>query len=84
MGIFLGEREKPEGCIAETIEGVAQSYWDEWMGSNRSIMCSDLSGYPTLRSEEDRDAFFSGGGPEKCTEKYIKVATEMTLRLLKQ
>lgn len=82
MGIFVGERETPEGCIAETIESPAQTYYDAWLDNFGSIMCSDLSGFSNLRSQQDRDTFFSGGGPEKCTNNYIRFAAEQTMRLV--
>ncbi len=82
IGMFFGERLQPRGCIAEAVETVVQTYHDDWMEAFGSIMCSRLSGFPELRSDEARDAFFSSGGPETCTNRYIRSATEQTMRLL--
>lgn len=84
MGLFIGERDKPAGCIAETVERPAQLYYDQWMAQFGSIRCPDLSGFPSLKTEEERDAFVAGGGPERCTGRYIKFAAQNTLRLLAQ
>jgi hypothetical protein len=84
MSIFVAERDEPEGCIAETVERPAQLYYDQWVEQFGSIMCPDLSGFPSLRTDEEREAFFTGGGPERCTGRYIRFATENTMRVLTQ
>jgi hypothetical protein len=79
--LAVGEREEPEGCIAELVEGGVQAYFDEWMARFASISCAQLSGYPDLRAEAVRDEFFNSGGVERCTGNYIRFAVEKILEL---
>ena len=48
LALAYAEKEQPEGCIAEPIEADVQAYWDAWIDTYGSIMCPDLSGYPSL------------------------------------
>ncbi len=79
--LAVGERDQPEGCIAELVEGGAQTYFDDWMARFASISCAQLSGYSSLRAEAVREEFFSSGGVERCTDNYIRFAVERILDL---
>jgi hypothetical protein len=79
--LAVGERDEPEGCIAELVEGGAQAYFDEWVARFASISCAQLSGYPSLRAEAVRDEFFNSGGVQRCTDNYIRFAVEKVLEM---
>lgn len=74
-------RDEPAGCVAEFVEEKAQRYYDAWVARQGSIMCADLTGYPSLRTNEAKDEFFAGGGVEKCTQERIRLAVETALQL---
>ncbi len=80
LSLFAGQSEPP-GCIAELVEERAQEFYDAWVADQGSIMCCDLTGYPSMRTQEARDEFFAGGGVEECTQKRIRFAVETILAL---
>jgi C_GCAxxG_C_C family probable redox protein len=80
LSLYAG-REEPPGCIAESVETSAQRFYDEWLADQGSILCADLTGYPSLRDEQARDDFFASGGVQKCTERRIRFAVEKVLEL---
>lgn len=82
IGMVLGERERSEGCISETIAPVIQAYYDDWIDRHGSVLCSSLTGYASMRDENIRDEFFAGGGQERCTDNYIRFAVERTLQVV--
>jgi C_GCAxxG_C_C family probable redox protein len=81
LSLAFGERYKPEGCIAELVEASAQSYYDEWIARFGSTSCAELTGYPSLRGEAEREEFFTGGGAQRCTDTHIRFAVEKALQL---
>jgi C_GCAxxG_C_C family probable redox protein len=76
LALAYAQKAEPRGCIAEPIEADVQAYWDAWTHAYGSIMCPDLSGYPSLRDEAAREDFAQSGGPDRCTERYIRFAVE--------
>lgn len=78
---LYGGRDEPPGCVAESVETVAQQFYDDWLSHQGSYLCADLTGYPSLRDQQTRDEFFSSGGVEACTEKRIRFAVEKVLEL---
>jgi C_GCAxxG_C_C family probable redox protein len=79
LGTVVGERDDPPGCISETIGAAVQAYYDEWVERHGSVYCSDLTGHASLRDDRVRDEFFAGGGPQHCTDNYIRFAVERIL-----
>jgi C_GCAxxG_C_C family probable redox protein len=80
LSLYAG-REEPRGCVAESVETAAQRFHDDWLLDQGSLLCADLTGRPSLRSEEARDEFFSSGGVETCTQRRIRFAVERVLEL---
>jgi C_GCAxxG_C_C family probable redox protein len=73
--------DEPAGCIAELVEEPAQRYYDEWIEEYGSILCAELTGYPSLRAESAREAFFAAGGADRCTQRHIRFAVEEVLQM---
>jgi hypothetical protein len=80
IGAVIGERDATRGCISDVIGGDVQAYYDDWVQTLGSVYCADLTGHASLRDEKARDQFFAGGGPQRCTENYIRFAVERTLQ----
>jgi hypothetical protein len=80
LSLYAG-RNDPPGCIAESVETAAQKFYDDWLLSQDSLLCADLTGCPSLRDARVREEFFASGGVETCTEKRIRFAVEKALEL---
>jgi len=80
LSLYAG-REEPPGCIAELVETAVRSFHDDWLIDQGSLLCADLTGYPSLRDEHVRDECFSSGALEKCTNQRIRFAVEKILGL---
>lgn len=82
IGAARATQDGPEGCISELIIDDIQTYYDGWVEAHGSVRCADLSGYPLLRDDANRNEFQSSGGPERCTNNYIRFAVERTLDMV--
>ncbi|NLE10584.1 MAG: hypothetical protein GX630_03680 [Actinobacteria bacterium] len=80
LSLYAG-REEPPGCVAEPVEAASQRFYDDWLLNQGSFLCSELTGYPSLRDEHVRNEFFSSGGEEICFNKRIRFAVEKVLEL---
>ncbi len=78
---LLAGRGEPAGCVAEHVEGQAQAFYDAWLERHGTFLCSELTGYPSLRSHEVQDEFFSSGKVDECTDQRIRFAVETALKL---
>jgi C_GCAxxG_C_C family probable redox protein len=84
LGIWMGENVRSEGCVSDAVGGASAAYFDLWTERFSSIMCATLTGFPQLRVEAVRDSFFSGGGPQKCTDNYMRFAVETVPELIER
>lgn len=80
LSLYAG-RNEPAGCVAEYVESAAQQFYDAWLLNHGSLMCADLTGYPSLRDKQVRDEFFSSGEADTCAQKRIRFAVEKVLEL---
>jgi len=81
---LLAGRDEPAGCVAENVEKQAQAFYDAWMATHGTFLCSELTGYPSLRDHEVQDEFSAGGKVDECTQQRIQFAVETALRLASQ
>ena len=80
--MVLGEWEEAQGCVGETIASDIQAFYDDWMEKHGSVLCSDLTGFASMRDEQVRDEFLASGGQDRCTQNYIRYAVERTLQVV--
>ena len=78
---LLVAKDEPAGCTTELVEEQAAAYYDAWIAERGSVLCSALTGYPSLREEATRDEFFNSGGVDRCTQQQIRFAVEKVLEI---